>query len=36
MERHHTYYYNSDYGDENERKIRLLKWSALLWPLERL
>lgn len=36
MEHHHNYYYDSDYGDENKRETRILKWSALLWPLERL
>jgi hypothetical protein len=34
MHRHHNYYY-SDYGFENIIEIRVLKWSTLLWPLER-
>lgn len=36
MEHYHNYYYDPDYGYDKERKVRLLKWSALLWSLERL
>lgn len=35
MEHHHSYYYLS-YLCKNELEIRILKWSTLLWPLERL
>ncbi len=35
MEPHHTYYY-LDYAYKKGVEKRILKWSTLLWPLERL
>jgi len=35
MDHHHNYYY-LDNRCENERELRILKWSTLLWPLKRL
>jgi hypothetical protein len=35
MDHHHSYYY-LNYRSKNERKLRILKWSTLLWSLEQL
>lgn len=35
MHQHHNYYY-LDYAFENIFEKQTLKWSTLLWPLERL